>query len=374
MTQLNLAKLHIKKSLKPLYLTSAMAITCTALVYANPSGQEQSLTKQKVYLESQLKDLEAKEQLKQEIDTLESKIQFLKEKQGLAPQQPQQTQLPAHNAQTPTQEPTPPLPCSLDGECALGEQGVLNEEKPQNLPFEVEPMNKEKSGFFVGLSAGVASLNSDLSTSYFGSKGSFPNRYFTSIAATSQAVGIYGIVLGVKHGITGGFGLRYYVDLNYAYEPKHKIWSMTYGFNIDGLLNIVEKNNNFFGFFGGVGVGGQTHGWSNKVLENALYAAGSAAGTTEGITLQGNPTNHANQKFANPITSINVAINFGIRGNIAKHHDIELGVRFRPLRSKLIEEKLEFTFINSEQNTTKFGLNGKVGSPYDIFLRYNYVF
>ena len=77
MTQLNLAKLHIKKSLKPLYLTSAMAILAPALVYANPSGQEQSLTKQKVYLESQLKDLEAKEQLKQEVETLESKIQSL---------------------------------------------------------------------------------------------------------------------------------------------------------------------------------------------------------------------------------------------------------------------------------------------------------
>lgn len=352
--------------LSSLFALSCLAFIDTALAEPTQSAQPtqstqnpqpQSLHHQKTYLQEQLKDLEKNEQYQKDIETLQSKIQYLKEKQGLLPQQEVQPMQTAEPQPTQTQE----MAESNDENLA---QVAENEQK---LPFEIEPMNKEKSGAFIGLTFGVASFTSNLDTYYHGKKGGVENR-FTSSASLDKAVGIYGLMIGYKHGITGGFGLRYYADINYV--PQNKIWSMNYALNIDGLLNIVEKNHNFFGFFAGVGVGAQTHGWSDRLLESMLEVAGDSAGTN-GVTLQGSPSNHKGKKFSNPKTSVNVAINFGIRASLARHHDIELGVRFRPLRSTLIEEKIEPQVYST---TEKFGIQGRIGSPYDIFLRYVYVF
>ncbi|MGX2971856.1 outer membrane beta-barrel protein [Helicobacter sp. T3_23-1059] len=321
--------------------------------------QLQSLHHQKTYLQEQLKDLEKNEQYQKDIETLQSKIQYLKQKQGLIPQQDTQPTQSTEPQSTQPQEITESSDENL-------EQVAENEQK---LPFEIEPMNKEKSGAFIGLTFGVASFTSNQNTDYYGKKGNVEYSPFTSFASLDKAVGIYGLMIGYKHGITGGFGLRYYADINYM--PQNKIWSMNYALNIDGLLNIVEKNHNFFGFFAGVGVGAQTHGWSDRLLESMLEVAGDSAGTTKGVTLQGSPNNHKDRNFSNPKTSVNVAINFGIRASLARHHDIELGVRFRPLRTTLIEEKIEPQVYST---TKKFGIQGRIGSPYDIFLRYVYVF
>lgn len=261
------------------------------------------------------------------------------------------------------------------GENVQDETQISQEE--QTRPFEIEPMNKEKSGVFVGLSIGVASLSSNLAISYIGEESRTQNVY-TSSASLDRATGIYGILVGYKHAITGGFGLRYYADFNYFYAHQNKIWGMNYGLNIDGLLNIVEKNNNFFGFFAGVGLGAQSYGWSNRLLENMLEEAGDAAGGG-GVTLSPTtlPTNYKGKKFDNPKTSFNVAINFGVRANLAKHHDVELGVRFRPVRATLDEQKLETSPADESSNnsqTSQTGTKAVVGSSYDIFLRYNFVF
>lgn len=250
-------------------------------------------------------------------------------------------------------------------------------QEEQTRPFEIEPMNKEKSGVFVGLSIGVASLSYNGAVSYLATPTGGVQNTYTSSASLDRATGIYGILVGYKHAITGGFGLRYYADFNYSYAHQNKIWGMNYNLNIDGLLNIVEKNNNFFGFFAGVGLGAQSYGWSNKLLENMLEAAGDAAGSG-GVTTAPNqlPTNYKGKKFSNPKTSFNVAINFGVRANLAKHHDVELGVRFRPVRATLDERKMLSSPANGGGNgdTTQVGTKAVVGSNYDIFFRYNFVF
>ena len=260
------------------------------------------------------------------------------------------------------------------GENAQDETQVAQEE--QTRPFEIEPMSKEKSGVFVGLSIGVASLSYNGAVSYLATPAGGVQNTYTSSASLDRATGIYGILVGYKHAITGGFGLRYYADFNYSYAHQNKIWGMNYNLNIDGLLNIVEKNNNFFGFFAGVGLGAQSYGWSNKLLENMLEEAGGAAGSG-GVTLAPTtlPTNYKGKKFSNPKTSFNVAINFGVRANLAKHHDVELGVRFRPVRATLDEQKL-IRSPNGGTNatTTQVGTKAVVGSNYDIFFRYNFVF
>lgn len=261
------------------------------------------------------------------------------------------------------------------GENAQDETQLAQEE--QTRPFEIEPMNKEKSGVFVGLSIGVASLSYNGAVSYLATPTGGAQTTYTSSASLDRATGIYGILVGYKHAITGGFGLRYYADFNYSYAHQNKIWGMNYNLNIDGLLNIVEKNNNFFGFFAGVGLGAQSYGWSNKLLENMLEAAGDAAGSG-GVTTSPEqlPTNYKGKNFSNPKTSFNVAINFGVRANLAKHHDVELGVRFRPVRATLDEQKMLSSPANggNNGNTTQVGTKAVVGSNYDIFFRYNFVF
>lgn len=263
------------------------------------------------------------------------------------------------------------------GENAQDEAQVAQEE--QTRPFEIEPMSKEKSGVFVGLSIGVASLSYNGAVSYLATPTGGVQNTYTSSASLDRATGIYGILVGYKHAITGGFGLRYYADFNYSYAHQNKIWGMNYNVNIDGLLNIVEKNNNFFGFFAGVGLGAQSYGWSNRLLENMLEAAGDAAGGG-GVTLAPTrpnfPTNYKGKNFENPKTYFNVAINFGVRANLAKHHDVELGVRFRPVRATLDDEKLktEPSGNGTNGNTTQVGTKAVVGSNYDIFFRYNFVF
>ena len=256
-------------------------------------------------------------------------------------------------------------------------------QEEQTRPFEIEPMNKEKSGAFVGLSIGVTSLSADFSAGYFGTKDGIKNREFSVSGSRGMTTGIYGIMIGYKHAITGGFGLRYYADFNYISPTlaQPKMWGMNYGLNIDGLLNIVEKNNNFFGFFAGVGLGAQSYGWSDRILENDFYLTGEKGGLGDGnngsVKLQGERGDkHKNQNFKNPVASFNVAINFGVRLNIAKHHDIELGARFRPMKHTLKEVKMRTELDENKQETLtkQQALKAKIGSPYDIFLRYIFVF
>lgn len=111
------------------------------------------------------------------------------------------------------------------------------------------------------------------------------------------------------------------------------------------------------------------------MLEAAGDVAGGSGVATQPETL---PTNYKGKKFSNPKTSFNVAINFGVRANLAKHHDVELGVRFRPVRAALDEQKMLSSptngGVNGNGNTTQVGTKAVVGSNYDIFFRYNFVF
>lgn len=367
---------HTKlKPLGKVLLASAFALSVLSVANAQPEAQAPADTKVQ----------EATKEATQE-STKEATSQSAQEAGSEATSQTSQAQTP--DQKEPVQATNTPcaegcgVPHTQEGADTLGTGQNTQEQlaqEEQTRPFEIEPMNKEKSGVFVGLSIGVASLSYNGAVSYLGNRAGGAQTTYTSSASLDRATGIYGILVGYKHAITGGFGLRYYADFNYSYMyTNNKIWGMNYGLNVDGLLNIVEKNNNFFGFFAGVGLGAQSYGWSNKLLENMLEAAGDAAGSG-GVTLapQTLPANYKGKKFSNPKTSFNVAINFGVRANLAKHHDVELGVRFRPVRATLDEQKLITSAANgggSSANTTQTGTKAVVGSNYDIFFRYNFVF
>lgn len=371
---------HTKlKPLGKVLLASAFALSALSIANAQPEAQNEAQAPANANAQ------EATKEATQE-STKEATNQSTQEAAGEATNEASQAQTP--NQKEPVQSTSTPcgegcgVPHTHTQESAdtLGtgentQEQLVQEE--QTRPFEIEPMNKEKSGVFVGLSIGVASLSYNGAVSYLATPTGGAKTTYTSSASLDRATGIYGILVGYKHAITGGFGLRYYADFNYSYAHQNKIWGMNYNLNIDGLLNIVEKNNNFFGFFAGVGLGAQSYGWSNKLLENMLEAAGEAAGsggvTPAPTTL---PTNYKGKKFSNPKTSFNVAINFGVRANLAKHHDVELGVRFRPVRATLDEEKMLSSPANGDGtgNTTKVGTKAVVGSNYDIFFRYNFVF
>lgn len=367
---------HTKlKPLGKVLLASAFALSALSIANAQPEAQNEAQAPA---------DTKAQEATKEA--TQEATNQSAQEAASEATNQQNQAQ--TANQKEPVQSTSTPCGegCGVphthtqEGEDTLATGEITQEQlaqEEQTRPFEIEPMNKEKSGVFVGLSIGVASLSYNGAVSYLATPtGGVLQNTYTSSASLDRATGIYGILVGYKHAITGGFGLRYYADFNYSYAHQNKIWGMNYNVNIDGLLNIVEKNNNFFGFFAGVGLGAQSYGWSNRLLENMLEEAGGAAGSG-GVTPAPTPlpTNYKGKKFSNPKTSFNVAINFGVRANLAKHHDIELGVRFRPVRATLDEKKL-MTSPNGGTNatTTKVGTKAVVGSNYDIFFRYNFVF
>lgn len=371
---------HTKlKPLGKVLLASAFALSALSIANAQPEAQSEAQAP------ADTKAQEATKEATQE-STKEATNQSTQEAASEATNEASQAQMP--NQKEPVQSTSTPcgegcgVPHTHTQESAdtlgTGEntQEQLAQEE-QTRPFEIEPMNKEKSGVFVGLSIGVASLSYNGAVSYLATPTGGAQTTYTSSASLDRATGIYGILVGYKHAITGGFGLRYYADFNYSYAHQNKIWGMNYNLNIDGLLNIVEKNNNFFGFFAGVGLGAQSYGWSNKLLENMLEAAGDAAGNG-GVTTSPEqlPTNYKGKKFSNPKTSFNVAINFGVRANLAKHHDVELGVRFRPVRATLDEQKMLSSPANGGGNgsTTQVGTKAVVGSNYDIFFRYNFVF
>lgn len=372
---------HTKlKPLGKVLLASAFALSALSITNAQPEAQNEA--------QAPANTQEATKEATQEA-TQEATNQSAQEAASEATNETSQAQTP--NQKEPVQSISTPcgegcgVPHTHTQESAdtlgTGEdtQEQLAQEE-QTRPFEIEPMNKEKSGVFVGLSIGVASLSYNGAVSYLATPTGGAQNTYTSSASLDRATGIYGILVGYKHAITGGFGLRYYADFNYSYAHQNKIWGMNYNLNIDGLLNIVEKNNNFFGFFAGVGLGAQSYGWSNKLLENMLEEAGKVA-EKGGLTLAPTtlPKNYKGKKFSNPKTSFNVAINFGVRANLAKHHDVELGVRFRPVRATLGKpDKMESKPANGGGNgngeTTKVGTKAVVGSNYDIFFRYNFVF
>lgn len=156
---------------------------------------------------------------------------------------------------------------------------------------------------------------------------------------------------GVQYGITAGYkqffmpyvGLRYYANFSVMHAPgaydkdgndiatldKKTTSLLNYGVNVDFLANFVAGEDFDFGAFVGVGVGAYT--WlKTGYLENSAIE---------------------NSK----LTALDVALNVGLRTNIAKNHGIEVLGRVSFLDAKPVS-----------------GLT--LSHPYSVTARYTYSF
>lgn len=217
--------------------------------------------------------------------------------------------------------------------------------------------NAEKSGAFVGLEAGVsifnlASQTSDLKDSKFGVGGS------------------YGVVAGYKQFFTPYLGLRYYANLSYAHgsaptptvdghrsitamggdNAYHQNYLLNYGVNVDFLANFVSKEiENFgsfdFGGFVGVGLGGNTY--------------------LSDLTIVSEKFDGSDSKSLSPqeTTKFNVALNVGLRANMAENHGVELVAKVPFIKATMIDDT---NFNNVPLTITR--------TYYTVSLRYTYSF
>ena len=138
------------------------------------------------------------------------------------------------------------------------------------------------------------------------------NEYNANITdkASVSANGVsYGFVAGYKQFFNEYLGLRYYanVDLTHA---TFKITDfrpilVNYGVNVDFLGNFVVTEIADFGGFIGLGIGGNS--WVGKDMQDMKNSYNS-----EGTNIKIKDT------------SFDVALNVGLRTNIAKHHGLEV--------------------------------------------------
>ena len=174
----------------------------------------------------------------------------------------------------------------------------------------------EGSGGFVGIGVG-----------YGDAKMVFSESEINETYKASANGASYGFVAGYKQFFNEYLGLRYYanVDLTHAtfnsvniIETRNKFNTIlvNYGVNVDFLGNFVVTEIADFGGFVGVGIGGNT--WSGKDIKdfkNTLVADGD--------------------KVEFKDTSFDVALNVGLRTNIAKYHGLEVAVRVPFLNTRL---------------------------------------
>ena len=115
----------------------------------------------------------------------------------------------------------------------------------------------------------------------------------------------YEVIAGYKQFFTPSFGLRYYINFAYAdasgkvkgTSEKIKGNVMDYGVNVDALYNFITGGNTDFGAFLGLGLGANS--WGGKTFKDDKMDK----------------------------TGLNLALNVGLRTEIAKAHGIEIAAR-----------------------------------------------
>ena len=157
----------------------------------------------------------------------------------------------------------------------------------------------------------------------------------------------YGFVGGYKQFFTPYLGLRYYVNVDLHHNmSKHKneekkpdIIIANYGVNVDFLGNFVSSESVDFGGFVGVGIGANT--LTGKYIEDWK-------------TMNEN----SGEKFNT--TGFDIALNVGLRTNIATNHGLEIVARvpFLPVTMWTAPDGTKYTF----------------GQTYSVLARYTFSF
>ena len=118
--------------------------------------------------------------------------------------------------------------------------------------------------------------------------------------------------------------------------------AISYGFNMDFLGNFISNETLDFGSFVGVGVGATTL-MGKHIDKWEITEVGESISTT----------------------GLDVALNFGLRTNIATHHGVELAVRvpFMPVE-----------WYKSKQGGTEGTTTTTFGQTFSILARYTFSF
>ena len=163
----------------------------------------------------------------------------------------------------------------------------------------------------------------------------------------------YGFVGGYKQFFTPYLGLRYYVNLDLHHNLKNftgtnyrpDIILINYGVNVDFLGNFVSTESVDFGGFVGVGIGANSI--TGKFIKDDVKIL-------------------EEQGFKFTDTGFDIALNVGLRTNIATNHGLELVARVPFLPMKMIDEKATAGEHGSYKITFK--------QDYNIMARYTFSF
>lgn len=205
----------------------------------------------------------------------------------------------------------------------------------------------EESGFFLGANYGYGGFKQVASGSISVSGITATDK--ETIKADSFSAGF---LLGYKYFFNPYVGLRFYVGLD-VYVPEFKFegtkeWAvlLNYGGNFDMLVNFIAQQKVDFGLFVGVGIGGNW--WISKDIEEAKRDAKNL-----GIKIKNN--------------TFDIALNAGLRVNIARRHGVELGVRVPFEPATLLNEM-------REANGVSVNIKMEYVHIYNVFARYTFMF
>lgn len=174
----------------------------------------------------------------------------------------------------------------------------------------------------------------------------------------------YGFMAGYKQFFTSYLGLRYYGNINFNHSKINEnkfnlmgssadIMLINYSANVDFLGNFVSNTTLDFGGFIGLSIGGNT--WIGQAIDRLESNLGKimAKYTMNDAKLTS--------------TSIDLAINVGLRANIATHHGIELVARV-PIRATKLFTANGMGYGKMED------YEGSIIHTYSILARYSFSF
>lgn len=217
----------------------------------------------------------------------------------------------------------------------------------------------ESSGVFIGAEVGYGGANVEYKNHL-----QETNQEFKYTAKYDGGGVKYGFVAGYKQFFTPYLGLRYYASLSamhasishsgmldsgVSFTERKDDTMINYGVNVDFLGNFIVKDNISFGGFVGLGIGGTS--WLGKHIDDYQKQVDNI---WQGFKLNKN--------------SFDVALNVGLRANIAKHHGVEIVGRVPFVPTKLLD-KTE-TYSEGEFYSEKTTLH----HPYSITARYTFSF
>lgn len=197
----------------------------------------------------------------------------------------------------------------------------------------LSPALAENDGVFVGLELGLTETNATSKATspvamtiqakgiqpHLAIKGGYKWFFGDSKSFGTRAYGIIGTGTGSLDRIIGGPGMGFFGTNKHTYYTTY----IDYMVGADALYNFANSDSFTFGLFAGVGLGATTWAANGKEFE-------PKGGTGKG------------RSYAN----FQVALNVGLRANIAKSHGIEVGGRF------YFPDAQIFDAVNANSSTT----------------------